>query len=50
MSSPLDFVGIDVYEPSLYVAPSDEPQRHRRIPMNASHPKMRSEWHVFDPQ
>jgi beta-glucosidase len=49
ISAPLDFVGINVYKPSIYVAPSDEPRGYRDIPINASHPKMLSEWHVFDP-
>jgi beta-glucosidase len=50
IASPLDFVGINVYKPNSYIAPSDEPQGYRSIPINASHPKMQSEWHVFDPQ
>jgi beta-glucosidase/6-phospho-beta-glucosidase/beta-galactosidase len=50
IASPLDFVGINVYEPNIYVAPSDEPQGYRGIPINASHPTTQSEWHVFDPQ
>src|SRR5262245_34422366 len=50
IASPLDFVGINVYKPNSYVAPSDAPPGYRSIPINASHPKMQSEWHVFDPQ
>src|SRR5215510_7084943 len=50
IASPLDFVGLNVYKPNSYVAPSDTPQGYRSIPINASHPKMQSEWHVFDPQ
>jgi beta-glucosidase len=49
IASPLDFVGINVYRPNSYVMPSDEPPGYRSIPINASHPKMQSEWHVFDP-
>jgi beta-glucosidase len=49
ISSPLDFVGINVYKPNMYVEPSDDAQGYRSIPMNASHPKMQSTWHVFDP-
>src|SRR5262245_39621035 len=49
IASPLDFVGINVYKPNSYVAPSDDPPGYRSIPINASHPKMHSEWHVFDP-
>jgi beta-glucosidase len=50
IASPLDFVGINVYRPYIYVAPSDEPPGYREIPINASHPKMQSAWHVFDPE
>jgi len=50
IASPLDFVGINVYRPSIYVAPSDDPSGYRSIPINASHPKMLSSWHVFDPE
>ena len=50
ISSPLDFVGINVYRPGCYVEPSDKPPGFREIPINASHPKMQSSWHVFDPE
>jgi beta-glucosidase len=50
ISSPLDFVGINVYKPGWYVAPSDQPPGYREIPINASHPKMKSAWHVLDPE
>src|SRR5215831_781506 len=39
IASPLDFVGINVYKPNLYVEPSQEPPGYRSIPINASHPK-----------
>ena len=48
IASPLDFVGVNVYRPGLYVEPSDEPPGYRDIPINASHPKMESAWHIFD--
>jgi beta-glucosidase len=50
IASPLDFVGINVYKPGWYVEPTDEPPGYRDIPINASHPKMQSSWHVFDPE
>jgi beta-glucosidase len=50
IASPLDFVGINVYKPGWYVAPSEEPPGYRDIPLNASHPKMKSAWHVLDPE
>ena len=50
IASPLDFVGINVYRPSVYVVASEEPARYREIPFNASHPKMASSWHLFGPE
>jgi beta-glucosidase len=50
IASPLDFVGINVYRPGWYVEPSEEPPGYREIPINASHPKMKSGWHVLDPE
>jgi beta-glucosidase len=50
IASPLDFVGINVYRPNSYVAPSDDPSGYRDIPFSASHPRMQSEWHLFDPE
>jgi beta-glucosidase len=50
IGSPLDFVGINVYRPACYVEPSDEPPGYRTVPINASHPKMHSGWHIFDPE
>jgi len=43
-------VGINVYKPAWYVEPSDDPPGYRDIPVNASHPKMQSSWHVLDPE
>src|SRR5262249_37098927 len=48
IASPLDFVGINVYPPGLYVQPSDDPPGYPDRPLNASHPKMASAWHVLD--
>jgi beta-glucosidase len=49
ISSPLDFVGINVYRPMNYVLPSDEAPGWREVPFSKSHPKMTSRWHTFDP-
>jgi beta-glucosidase len=49
IASPLDFVGINVYKPNLYVVPTADPPGYAGVPINASHPKMQSSWHVFDP-
>jgi beta-glucosidase len=50
IAEPRDFVGINVYEPGWYVEPADEPPGYHDIPVNASHPKMQSSWHVLDPE
>ena len=50
IAAPLDFVGINVYKLNIYVEPSDQPPGYREIPINASHPKMASSWHVLDPE
>jgi beta-glucosidase len=50
IASRLDFVGINVYMPGWYVEPSEEPPGYRDIPINTSHPKMGSSWHVLDPE
>ena len=50
IASPLDFVGINVYRPGWYVEASEDPPGYREIPINASHPKMMSSWHVLDPE
>jgi beta-glucosidase len=45
IGAPLDFVGINVYIPSLLVVASDQPPGYREVPFNISHPKMFSSWH-----
>jgi len=50
VGSPNDFVGINVYIPSLLVMASDQPQGYREIPWNVSHPKMFSSWHRLAPE
>ena len=50
IASPVDFVGINVYRPEWYVEASDQPPGYRAIPFSASHPTMKSVWHLFDPE
>lgn len=50
IASPLDFVGVNLYRPNIYVEPSDKPPGYREVPINASHPKMQSAWHIVDPE
>ena len=50
IASPVDFVGINVYRPAVYVIPSDEDPGYRAIPYSSSHPKMFAKWHVLVPE
>jgi beta-glucosidase/6-phospho-beta-glucosidase/beta-galactosidase len=43
-------VAVPIIDAPEYVEPSDEPPGYREIPINASHPKMQSTWHVLDPE
>src|SRR5690606_21959063 len=50
IGSALDFVGINVYRPTVYVESDDDSGGPRVVPINASHPKMKSGWHILDPE
>ena len=50
ISSPVDFIGINVYRPSVYVVASEGPGGFRPIPFNKSHPHMLSSWHLLGPE
>jgi beta-glucosidase len=50
IGSPLDFVGINVYIPSLLVMASGDRPGYREVPFNVSHPKMFSSWHRLAPE
>lgn len=50
ISSPVDFVGINVYRPATYVVASKRAGGFRPIPFNQSHPRMRSWWHLLGPE
>ena len=45
IASPVDFVGINVYTPG-YTSRLRRAAGYRVVPVNASHPKMQSSWHV----
>jgi beta-glucosidase len=49
ISSPLDFVGINVYTP-VYVRAVDGPLGYEVVPFSKSHPRMASSWQVFGPE
>ena len=50
ISSPLDFVGINVYVPSRYVRAVQEDPGYAFIPFQKTHPHMASFWHNIDPE
>jgi beta-glucosidase len=49
ISSPLDFVGLNVYTPE-YVTASDTPSGYRVLPRQASYPHMASPWLFIGPE
>ena len=48
ISSPVDFIGLNIYRPSAYVVASE--RGFRPIPFNKSHPRMLSHWHLLAPE
>lgn len=50
ISSPLDFVGINLYRPMNYVLASDKAPGWREIPFGKAHPKMVARWHTLGPE
>jgi beta-glucosidase len=50
ISSPVDFVGLNIYRPTEYVIASQSPPGYRFVPLAISHPKMLSTWHAFGPE
>jgi beta-glucosidase len=50
IAEPVDFLGINVYRPGVYVLAADRATGYRVVPFNASHPKMLSSWHLLGPE
>jgi len=50
IASPLDFVGINVSKPTVYVVASDGAPGWRDIPFAKGHPKMFNEWLTAGPE
>ncbi len=50
IASPVDFIGLNVYRPSVYVVASEGTGGFRPIPFNKSHPHMLSSWHLLGPE
>jgi beta-glucosidase len=49
ISSPLDFVGINVYTP-VYVRAVSAAPGYEVVPFSKSHPRMASSWQIFGPE
>jgi beta-glucosidase len=50
ISSPLDFVGLNIYTPNNYVEASDSPAGYAILPLPTSFPKMASSWLTIGPE
>ena len=50
ISTPVDFVGINVYAPGAYVRASDAAPGYTTIPLPPSYPHMESRWLTFGPE
>lgn len=50
ISSPIDFVGINIYIPTIAVKASDNSSGYEEVPFSISHPKMFSDWHRLAPE
>jgi beta-glucosidase len=50
IASPMDFVGINVYKPDVYVLASDRAPGWREIPYAKAHPKMHNRWLTLAPE
>jgi beta-glucosidase len=49
ISTPVDFVGLNVYEAGAYVQASDAAPGYTTLPLPASYPHMKSRWLTFAP-
>src|ERR1700761_4931369 len=49
IASPVDFVGVNVYQPT-YVRAIAAPPGYEVVPFAKSHPRMASSWHHFGPE
>ena len=50
IGSPVDFVGINIYVPTHYIAPSDDASGFTALPFPASFPRMLSPWLNIGPE
>jgi beta-glucosidase len=50
ISTPVDFVGLNIYAPGAYVRAIDEAPGYSAIPLPRSYPHMESRWLTFGPE
>ena len=50
ISSPVDFLGINVYGPTTYVVADEGTPGYRPVPFSPSHPRMHSAWQPVGPE
>ena len=50
IASPVDFVGINVYAPHHFIRASSDPPGFASVPLNASYPRMASNWLRVGPE
>jgi beta-glucosidase len=50
ISSPVDFVGLNIYVPNFYVKAADNAEGFEVLPMPPSYPRMASPWLKFGPE
>jgi beta-glucosidase len=50
ISSPIDFLGLNIYAPQYYIAASDSPPGFKVLPFPASFPHMSSDWLRIAPE
>ena len=50
ISSPVDFVGLNIYAPQFYVIASDRAPGFSTLPFPASFPRMNSDWLMIGPE
>ncbi|WP_448582512.1 GH1 family beta-glucosidase [Thermaurantiacus sp.] len=50
IGAPLDFVGLNIYRPAIYVMAEESARGWQPVRINPSHPKMDSAWHLLDPE
>jgi len=50
IASPVDFVGLNVYLPNVYVKAADTAKGYEALPLPASHPRMASPWLTLGPR